>query len=63
MVDDRLVTMQVRYLLFKAFSRALTFAIAMGHRRSRALPVTWCRFLPWRRLLRIGLRREQPKVF
>jgi hypothetical protein len=64
MVDDRLVTMQVRHFpLLKAYTRVLTFATAMGHRRPGALPVSWCRILPWRRLLRIGLRREQLKIF
>src|SRR5258707_13790769 len=64
MVDDRLVTMQVRHFpRLKACPRALTFATAMGHRRSGALPVAWCRFLSWRGLLRTGLRREQFKVF
>ena len=64
MVDDRLVTMQVRHSpQLKSHSPVLTSATAMGHRRPGALPVSWCRILPWRRLLRIGLRREQLKVF
>lgn len=64
MVDDRLVTMQVRRIpLLKAYPRVLTFATAMGHRRPGALPVSWCRILPWRRLLRTGLRRKQLKIF
>ncbi len=63
MVDDRLVTMQVRYFqAHEVISRAYV-ALAMGHRRSGTLPVARCGFLPWRRLLRTGLRREQPEVF
>jgi hypothetical protein len=63
MVDDRLVTMQVRHFpVLKTYPRVLTFATAMGHRWPGTLPVSWCRILPWRRLLRIGLRREQLKI-
>ena len=56
MVDDRLVTMQVGRAA-PDMRRDDLQRVALGHGWPGALPVAWCRVLPWRRLLRARVRR------
>ena len=71
MVDDRLVTMQVRILSSSTGRDTLKctglmcfrLLTAVGYRRPRTIPVSRCRVLPRRRLLRPRLRRQQLQVF
>lgn len=64
MVDDRLVTMQVRNsLAIDILCHDLKgLPPDMGHCRSRALSITRRGILPGRRLLRPRLRRQQLQI-
>lgn len=58
-VDDRVITMQVRIPCHKRPARALTDQIAVvGHRRPGTFPESRGRLLPWCRLLCTRLRRQ-----
>lgn len=48
LVDDRLVTIQVRRCKAKGNTPLLTDSIAVGYGGPGALPVTWCCLLPRR---------------
>lgn len=56
MVDDRLVTMQVRQDFFLCSLRSTQAAIVVGYCGSGALPVPQGRVLSRSRLLRVGVR-------
>lgn len=64
MVDDRLVTMQVRRSLqIDTLCQDLNRPPSdMGHCRPRTLSITRCSILPGRRLLRPRLRRQQFQI-
>lgn len=61
-MDDRLVTMQVSYRFPSNHLLILRHRVAMGHGGPGTFPVAGRGFLPWRRLLRIGVRRQQRQV-
>lgn len=70
LVDDRQVTMQVRPTAatpcvgrrnLQRHEMLTEPPLALGHRRAGALPVAGRGLLPWRRLLRSGVRCQQCK--
>jgi hypothetical protein len=64
LVDDRLVTMQVRrYVAMTYIYLETDCLVALGYRRTREISVIRGCLLPWSRLLRVGLRRQQLEEF
>jgi len=61
-VEDQTVTIQVRVDLFTSFQTDAERSVALGHCRTRTLPIPWCRLLPRRGLLCALLRRELAQV-